>query len=94
MLNVFLLVSNCFKHFFKICQHKCCVGKYCFKTGLYWRGLTHDLSKFSPTEFFESIKYYNGKRSPIELCKEKNGYYYQNNSKKNTHSNTLFFLNI
>ena len=41
---------------------------------MYWRGLTHDLSKFSPTEFFESVKYYNGSRSPIELCKEKNSY--------------------
>lgn len=74
MLNVFLLVNNCFKHFFKICKHKYYVCKYCFKAGLYWRGLIHDLSKFSPTEFFESVKYYNGNRSPIELCKEKNGY--------------------
>ena len=41
---------------------------------MYWRGLTHDLSKFSPIEFFESVKYYNGSRSPIELCKEKNSY--------------------
>lgn len=34
----------------------------------------HDLSKFSPTEFFESVKYYDGKRSLIEISKEKNGY--------------------
>ena len=74
MLNVFLLVSNCFKHFFKICQHKYYVSKYCFKARLYWRGLTHDLSKFNPIEFWESVRYYNGKRSPIDICKEKNGY--------------------
>lgn len=34
----------------------------------------HDLSKFSPIEFFESVKYYDGKRSPIEASKEINGY--------------------
>ena len=32
------------------------------------------MSKFSPIEFWESIKYYNGKRSPITLCKQENGY--------------------
>ena len=38
----------------------------CFKCGLYWQGLTHDLSKYSPTEFFSSVKYYNGNHSPID----------------------------
>ena len=32
----------------------------------------HDWSKFSPTEFVESVKYYNGKISPIKICKKKN----------------------
>ena len=34
----------------------------------------HDWSKFSPTEFFESARYYVGNRSPITICKEKKGY--------------------
>ena len=34
----------------------------------------HDLSKFSPTEFLESIKYYTGTRSPIDKAKEEQGY--------------------
>jgi hypothetical protein len=34
----------------------------------------HDMSKFSPTEFFESVKYYQGNCSPIDACKEQNGY--------------------
>lgn len=38
------------------------------------RGILHDLSKFSPTEFIESVKYYQGNRSPIEACKEDKGY--------------------
>lgn len=68
------MIKNSFKHFKKICKHKYYVGKYCFHYGLYKQGITHDLSKFSPTEFFESVKYYQGDRSPIDACKEQNGY--------------------
>lgn len=32
------------------------------------------MSKFSPVEFFESAKYYSGTRSPIDACKEYQGY--------------------
>ena len=67
-------LKNIWKHFKKICIHKYWVAKYCFKVGLYWQGITHDLSKFSPVEFIEGIKYYQGNRSPIKACKEKNGY--------------------
>lgn len=38
------------------------------------QGLLHDMSKFSPVEFMESIKYANGKRSPVEISREVNGY--------------------
>ena len=34
----------------------------------------HDWSKYSVTEFGESIKYYTGKRSPVQIAREKNGY--------------------
>lgn len=37
----------------------------CFKVGLYWQGLVHDLSKYSLTEFLISAKFYQGDRSPI-----------------------------
>lgn len=61
-------------HFKTVCRHKYYVGKYCFIAGIPLRGILHDLSKFSPTEFIESIKYYQGTRSPIDACKEANGY--------------------
>ena len=67
-------VSNAFKHLKKILIHKYWAGLYCFKCGLYWRGLVHDLSKFSPIEFFESIKYYQGTSSPIDATKKDLGY--------------------
>lgn len=61
-------------HFKTVCKHKYYVGKYCFMAGIPVRGILHDMSKFSPTEFIESVKYYQGTRSPIDACKEKNGY--------------------
>ena len=67
-------ISNIFKHINKILVHKFYVCKYCFECGLYWRGIKHDISKFSPTEFFESVKYYKGDKSPIIACKEDKGY--------------------
>lgn len=65
---------NIFKHTKLVLKHKWVVFKLCCKVGIPWRGFMHDWSKFSPTEFFESIKYYVGNRSPIFLCKEDKGY--------------------
>lgn len=67
-------ISNAIKHFKKVCTHKHYVRKNCFKAGLYIQGILHDMSKFSPTEFFESVKYYQGTDSPINACKKVNGY--------------------
>lgn len=67
-------IINAFKHFRKICIHKYWVFHYCWRAGIPVQGLMHDLSKFSPTEFFESVKYYQGTSSPIEACKKANGW--------------------
>lgn len=67
-------IRNIFFHLKKIMVHRRWVRHYCFKAGLYWQGLVHDLSKYSPTEFWESVKYYQGDRSPILACKEDKGY--------------------
>lgn len=67
-------MSKFFKHLNKILTHKRWVAHYCFMCGLYWQGIMHDMSKFSPTEFWESVKYYQGTRSPINACKEDKGY--------------------
>ena len=61
-------------HFKTICDHKYWVGHYLIKCGLYYQAIMHDLSKFSPTEFFESVKYYSGTESPINVCKKDKGY--------------------
>ena len=51
-------------HFETITRHKLLVMKYCFECGLYRQGLTHDLSKYSPTEFIPGCIYYQGDHSP------------------------------
>lgn len=68
------MLTKALKHLRTVLIHKYWVGKYCFNAGLYWRGLTHDLSKFSPTEFWESIKFYTGTKSPIDTAKSIQGY--------------------
>ena len=67
-------MKNLFKHFKLITKHKILVFKLCCKIGEPWRGFMHDFSKYTPTEFFEGVKYYNGKKSPIVVCKQENGY--------------------
>lgn len=39
------------KHFITITKHRHRVMLHCFKAGIPFQGLTHDLSKYSPTEF-------------------------------------------
>lgn len=68
------IIKRFFGHTKTVMKHKIEVAKICFKFGLYWQGIVHDMSKFSPTEFIPSVKYYSGTRSPIEAEKEDKGY--------------------
>ncbi len=65
---------NAYRHFLTITRHKQIVMHYCFKAGLYKQGLLHDLSKYSPAEFIVGVRYFNGKRSPNSVEREKLGY--------------------
>lgn len=69
-----ITIKNTFLHFGKICKHKWWVFYYCCKAGIPWRGFMHDWSKFSPVEFWESVRYYQGTSSPIDACKKANGW--------------------
>ena len=62
-----------FDHLRTVNRHRRLVRQYCFRLGRYWQGLTHDLSKYSPTEFCRSIKYYQGFRSPNDQERLENG---------------------
>lgn len=75
------------KHFIVISKHKWYVGIECFKRGLYWQGIVHDLSKFGFTEFFTSARYFQGDSSPIDAEKKERGYSiaWLNHKAKNKH---------
>lgn len=60
-------------HFSTITRHRHMVIRHCAKAGILWQGLRHDLSKYSPTEFFPGVRYYQGNRSPNEAEREANG---------------------
>ncbi len=62
------------KHFLTITWHRWLVRGGCFRIGLYWQGLIHDLSKYSPTEFRIGAKYYQGVRSPNAAERDEKGY--------------------
>lgn len=65
---------NFFKHLHTVNRHRFAVMRLCFKVGLYRQGLVHDLSKYSPQEFWAGVKYYQGYRSPQEKEREALGY--------------------
>ena len=62
------------QHLKTINHHKWLVMQGCFRVGLYWQGLTHDLSKYTPTEFLVGARYYQGTRSPNGAEREDKGY--------------------
>ena len=52
-----------------VLRHRWFVMVECFRRGLYWQGLMHDLDKFLPDEFFPYADFFNSKR------RDKTGYY-------------------
>ena len=68
------MIKKIIGHTKTVIKHRWIVFKFACKIGIPWRGFVHDLSKFSPTEFGESIKYYVGVHSPITEAKKSKGY--------------------
>ncbi len=62
------------KHLGTILRHRRLVRHHARRVGIWWQGWTHDLSKFSPAEFWAGAKYYQGTRSPNEGEREDYGY--------------------
>ena len=62
------------QHLKTINHHKWLVLCGCFRVGLYWQGICHDLSKYSPVEFRAGARYYQGTRSPNAAEREDKGY--------------------
>lgn len=69
-----ITLKHFFGHLHTVNKHRRMVRKLCFKAGIPWQGLVHDLSKYSPEEFWEGVRYYQGDHSPIQECKKNEGY--------------------
>lgn len=67
-------LNNLAGHLQTVRNHRCAVMKHCFKAGIPLQGILHDLSKYSPEEFFPSVEYYQGTRSPNEQERTEKGY--------------------
>ena len=50
-------MNRAWQHLKTITHHKWLVLQGCARVGLYWQGITHDLSKYSPAEFSVGIRY-------------------------------------
>lgn len=68
------LAGNIKGHFLTITRHRHMVMKHCVLAGIPIRGLFHDLSKYSPTEFVKGALYFQGSRSPNEGERENYGF--------------------
>lgn len=73
-LTLAQLSSNFCGHLSTVARHRRMVMRHCIKAGIPWRGLVHDLSKYSPTEFIPGVLYFQGSRSPNEREREVSGY--------------------
>ena len=62
-----------FRYLWYVTRHRWFVMVECFRVGLYWRGLTHDLSKFSPSEWFAYADHFYGTRMGTQ--RDSTGYY-------------------
>ena len=62
------------RHFITITRHRHRVIAHCFRVGIGWQGLFHDLSKYSPAEFWVGARFYQGTRSPNEEERLRQGY--------------------
>ena len=62
------------RHFRTITRHRHQVIRNCFRAGIGAGGLKHDLSKYSPAEFWVGAKYYYGDHSPNDGERAARGY--------------------
>ena len=60
-------------HLTTITRHRHKVIAHCAKAGILWQGMLHDLSKYSPTEFWPGVRFFDGTHSPTEDERRKYG---------------------
>ena len=66
-----------FKYFWYVAKHRWFVMLECFKVGLIWRGLVHDLDKLSFRKFFSYANFFYGTIKPV---RDSGGYFKPTNT--------------
>lgn len=61
-----ITIKKAIGHFKTITRHRHAVIAHSKRAGILWQGILHDLSKYSPCEFWVGARFYNGKKSPNE----------------------------
>lgn len=61
-------LKNAWKHLKTVLLHKWFVFLACARCGLLWQGIVHDMSKLSPSEFFEYARYFGDGESPRDVA--------------------------
>lgn len=56
------------RYFWYVVRHKWFVFVECSKNGQLWLGLTHDWSKFLPSEFFPYAEFFYGRKPNCYIC--------------------------
>ncbi len=63
------------KYLSYLLRHKWYVAKECFKLGLYWRGIVHDIDKFMPDEFIPYANHFFSNNRDIHYGRDRYGHY-------------------
>lgn len=64
-----------FAYLWYVLRHKWFVTIECWKSGLFWRGLLHDASKFRPSEFLPYARHFYNPDGSKRSARDKTGYY-------------------
>jgi hypothetical protein len=62
-----------FQYLSYVLRHKWYVLIECWKRGLFWRGIAHDMSKFRPSEFIPYMEHFYGRKK--QVWRDSTGYY-------------------
>lgn len=65
------------RYLWYVLRHKWFVLVECWRVGLYWRGVTHDMSKLLPSEFIPYARFFYG---PKPVKRDPTGYYKPNDT--------------
>jgi len=68
-------IMGLWKYFSYVVRHKLYVTWECFKRGLIWRGVLHDIDKFLPFTFFAYARFFYNQDGTKKQIRTKEGYY-------------------